>query len=435
MNSDLRSSRGALRHSCDFLLRLPGSTWNTEQAEEKLLSGTLGETRVIKNQTSYFGLALSLFACFALSACVSQVDQDIGYRPAASSAGKRPTHIAVVSDPTLEAQGFKLNPGLSAALQNGLSRAFDPVTVIDSASPPASDVDLIATPSVQMSAPTAEVPLQKILMSVSFAEPGSKQVVATIEYSAAYDQAQSKSTGGDMAGLAILTGLSLGFLSPITVPVMVHETNSANVKDLDHNLVLSVEGISDRAAQDPQLLRYTTHRILQAAEEQEHAGDQALAGGDPGEALADYVRALNSTPYGLPADLDFRIRKSAIAAAAAMNPPPELTEEYRRQLVLGIDAIQEAKSPADYKPAAEYFVKASDVAPWEPQPYYNLGTVLHKADVYDGAARYLKLYLLTRPDAPNARQVQDEIYILEEKGHSPSVPQAVSVIQTDPPTP
>lgn len=374
----------------------------------------LGERNVtvMRDQISPFGMGLALMACVALSACASQVDQDIGYRPSTLDSGKHPIHIAIVSDPTLEGQGLKLNPGLSNALQEGLSRAFSPVTVVDSGSATPPEVDLIATPSVQISAP----PSENIAMSVSFADPGSKQVIATIEYSANYDEAQTKSTSGDMAGLAVLTGLSLFILSPITVPIMVHETNSATVKDLDHNLVLSVEGISDRAAQDPELTGYTTHRVLQAAEEMDHAGEQADAAGHPEEALSDYIRALNSGTHALPTDIDVRIRQSAIAAVAKMNPPPALTEEYRKQMVLGVNAVQEAKEPADFKVAQAYLVQASNIAPWAPQPYHDLGLVLKEMKEYQAAAQNFKLYLVARPDAADARQIQDEIYILESKG-------------------
>jgi hypothetical protein len=376
----------------------------------------LGETRVMKNRPSYFGLALSLLACLALSACASQVDQDIGYHPAALSVIKRPTHIAVVSDPTLEAQGLKLNPGLSDALQNGLSRAFDPVTVIDSAGPPASDVDLIATPSVQISAPTGENSLQEILMSVSFAEPGSKQVVATIKYSASYDTTEAKKNQVQNAELWVATVISLFTFLPLTMPIMISGTNTATVTDLDHNLVVMVQAVSDRAVQDPPLLGYTTHRILQAAEELEHKGEQANAAGHPEEALADYISALNSAPNGLPADVDLRIRQSAIIAVAKMNPPPQLTEEYRKQMVLGVNAVQEAKEPADFKVAQAYLVQASNIAPWAPQPYHDIGLVLKEMKDYQAAARNLKLYLAARPDAADSRKIQDEIYILESKG-------------------
>lgn len=355
-----------------------------------------------------FGVLLALLACFALSACASQVDQDIGYRPSASSAGKRPVHIAIVSDPTLEAQKMKLNPGLSSALQAGLSRSFDPVIVIDGANPP-SDVDLIATPSVQVSAPTGG----NILMSVSFAEPNSRQAVAVIEYSAKYDETELKSISGEVNAMAFLTGFSLLILSPITVPVMVSDSNTATLKDLDHNLVLSVEAVSDRAAQDPALLGYTTHRILQAAGDLERAGQQADAAGHPEEALADYVRALNSAPNGLPGDIDSRIRKSSIAAAAEMKPPPELSEEYRKQLVLGVNAVQVAKEPADFKIALGYLTQASNIAPWAPKPYHNIGFVLNEMKDYQAAARYLKLYVAAEPSAADARKIQDEIYILE----------------------
>jgi hypothetical protein len=362
----------------------------------------------MRDQVSSVGMLLALLACFAMSACASQVDQDIGYRPSPLSAAKRPVHIAVVSDPTLEAQKLKLNPGLSSALQVGLSRAFDPVIVTDGASPP-SDIDLIATPIVQVSAPTGG----NMLMSVSFAEPNSRQAVAVIEYSAKYDETEFKNISGEVNAMAFLTGFSLLLLSPITVPVMVSDTNTATLKDLDRNLVLSVESVSDRAARDPALLGYTTHRILQAAGDFEHTGQQADAAGNHSEALADYIRALNSAPNGLPADLDFRIRQSAMFAARKMNPPPELSEEYRKQLVLGVNAVQVAKEPADFKIALGYLVQASNIAPWAPKPYHNMGFVLSELKDYHAAARYLRLYVAAEPSAMDARRIQDEIYILE----------------------
>ena len=90
-----------------------------------------------------------------------------------------------------------------------------------------------------------------------------------------------------------------------------------------------------------------------------------------------------------------------------------IPENYYRHMARGEAFVETAKDKDEYKRAAREFQKAADAAPWLADPYYNLGVVQDKAGLYDDAIRNLKLYLLTAPDAEDARTVRSLIYKIE----------------------
>jgi tetratricopeptide (TPR) repeat protein len=79
----------------------------------------------------------------------------------------------------------------------------------------------------------------------------------------------------------------------------------------------------------------------------------------------------------------------------------------------GTAAFKVAESPDDFKLAAEEFKKASDVAPWWPEAYFNLGLVKEQQKEYEKAIFDLKLYLLAAPQGPDAKSVKQKIYEME----------------------
>lgn len=112
----------------------------------------------------------------------------------------------------------------------------------------------------------------------------------------------------------------------------------------------------------------------------------------------------------------FNQDQSRALDAIRKDPPyPPLSEDYRREMVVGIANIKDAKTQDDYLQAMHHFENASQIAPWAPEPYEALGHISQALGDYASAAGYLKLYLRIIPNAPNAREVQDRIYILQNK--------------------
>ena len=106
-------------------------------------------------------------------------------------------------------------------------------------------------------------------------------------------------------------------------------------------------------------------------------------------------------------------------------------EKYR-------DASRRPALPADvlkYKTQAEFAVKnwrfveaiqpyqrATTVAPWWPDGYFNLALVCAELGLYPEAVTYMKYYLLLAPDAPNARAAQNRIYEWEGRPDGEKLP-------------
>lgn len=105
-------------------------------------------------------------------------------------------------------------------------------------------------------------------------------------------------------------------------------------------------------------------------------------------------------------DADFD--KEALAYRNA-SVKPVLSEEARRFKVQAEYAARDMK----YAEAAELYGKALIIDPWWPQGHFNRAIVLSESAYYlryRGAIREMKRYLLLVPDAPDAREVQNNIY-------------------------
>ena len=103
-----------------------------------------------------------------------------------------------------------------------------------------------------------------------------------------------------------------------------------------------------------------------------------------------------------------RFKEEALRYQAA-NPKPELPEEARRFRVQAEAAVA-AKRFLD---AAEKYGHAIEIAPWWPEAHFNRGVVLAELQNFDSAIMEMKRYLLLKPEAPDARQAQDFIYVWE----------------------
>jgi tetratricopeptide (TPR) repeat protein len=125
------------------------------------------------------------------------------------------------------------------------------------------------------------------------------------------------------------------------------------------------------------------------------------------EILQQYVEDLKKNPA------DSALREKIIKLALTMKPAPVVPENAERNMARGTAFAQKATDSAGYKKAIAEFEAAANSAPWLALAYYNLGVVQEKAGLYNEAIQNLKLYLLSAPEAKNARDVKNKIYALE----------------------
>ena len=119
------------------------------------------------------------------------------------------------------------------------------------------------------------------------------------------------------------------------------------------------------------------------------------------QTLDQYVADLQSNPN------DTALRENIIALAQTMNPPPDVPAEARRHMARGVAAVEDAKTPADFKDACNEFQQAATLAPWLANAYRNLAIAQDKAGMYDQALASLRLYLLTKPSSADVDWADD----------------------------
>ena len=118
-----------------------------------------------------------------------------------------------------------------------------------------------------------------------------------------------------------------------------------------------------------------------------------------------------------------------IKLAAAMEKLPPVPEEARKHNIKGGALSKDAKSPEDFIQARDEFAQAARLAPWYPDARLNLALALESVGDYPSAMANLKLYQLFKLSDPDARSVQDKIYVLEakqEKAAKESSPEVVA---------
>lgn len=139
---------------------------------------------------------------------------------------------------------------------------------------------------------------------------------------------------------------------------------------------------------------------------------------DPDQALRLYITILRDLPPNAPISVQDRVRERIAEVAAHLNPPPPVPGDAARHLAYAIAAIQDGKAsgdPAKLDYAVDQLDQVLKIAPWRPEPYYNLGVALGEQKHYEEAVRYMKLYLQAAPNAPDAAAVQQMIYQFEYK--------------------
>lgn len=132
------------------------------------------------------------------------------------------------------------------------------------------------------------------------------------------------------------------------------------------------------------------------------------AGITPQEVLNRHIAELSKSGWW-----NDGVRMKIIEAAAKVSPPPAVPDEARRSMAQGQAAVQFAKTPADFAEAEKMFEKATTLAPWWPDAYFNLAVVREKAGKAEEAINCLNLYLAASPNAQDADTVKTKIYELE----------------------
>lgn len=125
--------------------------------------------------------------------------------------------------------------------------------------------------------------------------------------------------------------------------------------------------------------------------------------GSPREQLQQMVEQLQKTPN------DNALRERIIKLAAEIKParavPPE-AEQFEGRAEY---ALKSAKSETEMLDAAREYLKAVNAAPWFAGYYFNLCTILEKANRPAEAMRACKLYLTAAPEALDAGDVRKRI--------------------------
>jgi TPR repeat protein len=148
----------------------------------------------------------------------------------------------------------------------------------------------------------------------------------------------------------------------------------------------------------------------------EASGVAAEQGGRPREALENYIQAIQSFPDPVPTEADRRVRERIIKLVAQLNPPPALPQDAIRHAAYAQAAVEEAQkdaNPSHLSDAVTELQTSLRIAPWWAEGYFNLGSVLKRAQRPGEAAQALELYLLADPHAQNAQDVRMEIYKLQ----------------------
>lgn len=123
----------------------------------------------------------------------------------------------------------------------------------------------------------------------------------------------------------------------------------------------------------------------------------------PREELKQMVEQLQKSPN------DNALREKIIKLALNIKPLPVVSPEAEQFEGRAQYAFKNAKSEADMLDAAREYLKAVDAAPWFADYYFNLCTILEKANRPAEAISACKLYLTAAPEAQDASDVRKRI--------------------------
>jgi tetratricopeptide (TPR) repeat protein len=127
----------------------------------------------------------------------------------------------------------------------------------------------------------------------------------------------------------------------------------------------------------------------------------------PKERFALYLSVFKENPS------DDVLRGKIIQIAAALPEPPAIPEEARQLFVLATTQIKQASTPGALDQPIALLRKATALAPWWGNAYYNLSRALEMRGQYDDAIQQLKYYLELKPAEADAREAQAHIVVIQ----------------------
>lgn len=140
-------------------------------------------------------------------------------------------------------------------------------------------------------------------------------------------------------------------------------------------------------------------------------GDKVRKAGDKAEALKNYVAALGEMPPGI--EMELELRRKVITFVRSWKPAPKVSRQARRHFNRAMGLVKMSKDASGYEKAIAELEKALVLAPWWAEAYFNLGLVQEKAKRFGPAVNSMRTYLLAKPGAKDAAQVESKIDQLE----------------------
>lgn len=108
---------------------------------------------------------------------------------------------------------------------------------------------------------------------------------------------------------------------------------------------------------------------------------------------------------------DLVVFKEKAKSWAQQFPKPVLGEEVHKFRVLADDALEEKQ----FEKAAVYYEQGLAADPMWPVGQYNAAMIYAELKNYTMAISHMERYLALKPDAKDARECQDRIYVWQEK--------------------
>jgi hypothetical protein len=147
-------------------------------------------------------------------------------------------------------------------------------------------------------------------------------------------------------------------------------------------------------------------RYLPAAQQQDPELTEGLGGLGAGP-LPQCLKELKQNPDNQ------ALRERIVRMVAAGEAKPDLPAEARNHHSRAQDLFIRAETIEDVGRAVDEFAAALLLAPWWPEAYRDMAFALEMAQQRREAIAALRLYLLARPGAADARVVQDRVRNIE----------------------
>lgn len=129
----------------------------------------------------------------------------------------------------------------------------------------------------------------------------------------------------------------------------------------------------------------------------------------------DCLQALVTQYQKSPTDA---LRATAIRTAAAMNPPPAISQDARRPFVQAVTLFKTAQGAADLKTVLDLYQQAVQQAPWFTDAWYNQSLAQEQAGDFKGALASMQVFQQLETGGDKDQPTLDRIYALEAEAKS-----------------